>query len=165
MQSSLQGWRMSALAAWSHFLAHEWWWIWRILEDKPRDLWCISHTPDRNNSTSLPYLLVAGCKPSRGAGWQRLWSSTKASDAPPYISSHNHWCLKLPTLFCWNMWARPSVQKIRSTTGIQQQIHRTDNLSYAPIPVSNFLWCCGKKSTSNMMYFSEPQCLKLGQCS
>lgn len=119
--------------------------------------------PRQNNSSLLPYLLVAGCKPSRGADWQWLWSSTKASEAPPYISCHNHWCLKLSILLCWNMWARPRVQEIRSIAGIQQQISRTDNLSYAPIPVSNFLWCCGKKSTSNMMYFSEPQCLKLGQ--
>lgn len=58
MQSSLQSWRMSDLAVWSHFLVHEWWWIWRILEVMPRGLWCISCTPDRNNSTLLPYLLV-----------------------------------------------------------------------------------------------------------
>lgn len=82
MQSSLQGWKVSALAAWSHFLSHEWWWIWRILGDMPRGRWCISCTPDRNHSTLLPYWLVSWCKPSRGADWQWLWSSTKASGGP-----------------------------------------------------------------------------------
>lgn len=97
-QNSLQSKKKKKKNPWqrsAHFLAHERWWIWRILADIPRDIWRISHAPRHGLLHCIAYFacFVQAVQRCQLAVAVEL---NKSLMSLTFISSQNNRCFKIP---------------------------------------------------------------------